>query len=192
MTMFEKTVQIITIIVAIGAFLWGIVSVFILHFQNKKIAKLQSRLECGNHISRTVFDKIFNVLQETSVAMFECYNCAGRQMFPYYRDAIESNENPRYDIDKMSEACDKAKSFLNTLIETTQLNRFIIPTNILEQLESFEISMKIIMNGYSAKMVELDKFEDEQLMMKRAEQLQYDYQEFTSNCREYIDSLQIL
>ena len=61
----------------------------------------------------------------------------------------------------------------------------------LQELEAFEINMKIIMNGYSDKIEQREKFKDENSMMKLAEQLQDDYKEFTSNCRDYIDSLRI-
>ena len=191
MTAFEKAIQIITIVVTTGTFLWGVASIFILNHHNKRIAKLQSLLDCGNYVSRVVFDNIFHILQEASVNMFECYNCAGRQMFPYYKDAIDSEDNPGYNIEKMDEAYDKAKCFLNALIEVTQLNRFIIPEELLEELEAFEINMKIIMNGYSDKIEQREKFKDENSMMKLAEQLQDDYKEFTLNCRDYIDSLRI-
>ena len=194
MTAFEKIIQIITAVISTITFVWGIVSAFIVYNQNKKLTKLQGYIDRGNHVSKVVFDTIFETFQVLSKSMFECYNIAGRELFPYYENAITSIDNPRFDIMKMEDASERARYFLNQMIETVELNRFILSQEILEEVRDFELKMKMIMCVYSEKKEQLRKFpaEKEEEMKKVAEELQSDYQNFTDLCYDYIQELQIV
>ena len=67
MTIFEKTVQIITAIIASLTFVWGVVSAVMVWKQNKKLTKMQGVIDRGSHVSKVVFDKIFSTFERITV-----------------------------------------------------------------------------------------------------------------------------
>lgn len=82
MTCFEKWVQGITAGIAGLTFVWGIISIFIVHRQNKSLAILQGKAEKGIYVSKTVFDRVFLEFQNLSKCLFENYNNACAMLFP--------------------------------------------------------------------------------------------------------------
>ena len=194
MTSIEKIIQTITVIIAGITFVWSVISVFLVYNQNKKLKKLQGGIDRGNHVSKVVFDKIFLTFESLAKIMFDCYNVAGREMFPFYDDAKNSIDNPKLDINKMIEVEKKAINLINKFIEILEINRFILSGEILEKLSNFEIKMKVLKQGYSNKIEQLENFskKEEKDMLKFAEELQEDYKYISDLCNDYIQQLQIV
>ena len=194
MTTFEKWVQGITAGVAVLTFVWSIISIIIIYKQNKKLALLQGKIERGNHVSRTVFDSIFNAFQKLSTDMFYCYNYVGRDMFPYFPAAVNNEYNPHYDQQKMETIYELTRQRLDEVIKQTQLNRFILDDNIIVALESFDLKMQEVLEGYAAKIKFKQRYssQKEKEMQRIAEELQNDYKFFSRLCFIYIQELQIV
>ena len=147
MTVFEKWIQGITAGIAGLTFVWGIISIFIIHRQNKSLAILQGKAEKGIYVSKTVFDRVFLEFQKISKSLFENYNNACN-MASIINEAECFDSKHSY-IEKILEYREESKQAINAFVELICVNQFIIPDNLLSDLQKFEHEIKDVFIMYN-------------------------------------------
>lgn len=196
----EIASMIISLAVAVGALIWGIISDTKNRNLEKRIAVLQGKIEKGNYVSRVVFDQVFLQFQKLSVSLFENYNNAAARLFPIIERVICSQASTQEKIDKMKEYWEKSKEDLNSLIRLIQTNRFILTSEMIQLLEQFEGTMKGLINSYEEKIIDVESpiweklitVKDEQKLQKKAVETQTLYNSIMDCFKKHLESLQII
>lgn len=196
----EIASMIISLAVAVGALIWGIISDTKNRNLEKRIAVLQGKIEKGNYVSRVVFDQVFLQFQKLSFSLFENYNNAAARLFPIIERVICLISNTQEKIDKMKEYWEKSKEDLNGLIQLIQTNRFILTSEMMQLLERFEGTMKGLINSYENKIIDLINEDseklitaiDEQKLQKKAVETQILYNAIMDCFKKHLESLQII
>lgn len=196
----EIASMIISLAVAVGALIWGIINDTKNRNLGKRIAVLQGKIEKGNYVSRVVFDQVFLQFQKLSVSLFENYNNAAARLFPIIERVICSQASTQEKIDKMKEYWEKSKEDLNSLIRLIQTNRFILTSEMIQLLEQFEGTMKGLINSYEEKIIDLINEDseklitaiDEQKLQKKAVETQTLYNSIMDCFKKHLESLQII
>lgn len=196
----EIASMIISLAVAVGALIWGIINDTKNRNLGKRIAVLQGKIEKGNYVSRVVFDQVFLQFQKLSVSLFENYNNAAARLFPIIERVICLISNTQEKIDEMTKYWNKSKEDLNSLIRLIQTNRFILTSEMIQLLERFEGAMKEVINSYEEKIIDLINEDseklitaiDEQKLQKKAVGTQTLYNSIMDCFKKHLESLQII
>ena len=200
MTSIEKIALIISTLLAVGSFVWGIINSVKNQQQQKQITKLTGKIEKSNYVSKVVFDRIFLQFQEISKSLFENYNNAVARLFPVLEATICMIPDKDGKLKKMCEFYCKSREDLNELIHLTQVNRFILTEKMIKKLESFEDVMKELIDGYENKISDvrhgapygyLTRERERELIEKANESLQI-FKEIEEIFANHINSLQIV
>ena len=200
MTSIEKIALIISTLLAVGSFVWGIINGVKNQQQQKQIAKLTGKIEKSNYVSKVVFDSIFLQLQKISKSLFENYNNAVVRLFPVLEATICMIPDKDGKLKKMYEFYCKSQEDLNELIHLTQVNRFILTEEMIKKLESFEDVLKELIDGYENKISDVrhgtsygyvTRERERELIEKANESMQI-FKEIEGIFANHINSLQIV
>ena len=201
MTVFEKWIQGITAGIAGLTFVWGIISIFIVHRQNKSLAILQGKADKGIYVSKVVFDRVFLEFKNLSKCLFENYNNACTKLFPVI-DQVLCFLKQDQKVEKMQEYYNESMKAVNNLVQIIQTNRFIFPNKLIINLEKFENEIKGILQVYDDKIrdtingnnlvIGLVTLKTEQEYVKKSSELSDLFQTIEKEMKEYIESLQVI
>lgn len=196
----EIASMIISLAVAVGALIWGIINDTKNRNLEKRIAVLQGKIEKGNYVSRVVFDQVFLQFQKLSVSLFENYNNVRVKLFPLIEQVICFIANTQKKIDEMKKYYKESTEGFNRLVKLIHTNRFIFTEEMIQLLERFEGTMKGLLYSYQEKISDVEKpiweklitVEEQQKLKKKAEDTYTLYNSIMDCFKKHLESLQII
>lgn len=196
----ESISLIIQLVIPLIALIWSIVNFFILYEQNKRIIFLQSNCEKKVHVSNIVFDKLFLEFQKLSECLFDGYNIVQGKLFPFIEQEVcflSKDEKKQ----KMKAYLDETVVNINNLVRLIHSNKFMLPSEILNNLLEFEKDVKFFMQAYKHKVTDVLKGVNpehgyitpnkEEEYSAKATELSKLYEKIETEMKKYLESLQV-
>lgn len=192
----EIFLQIIVPVISFLSFVWGIISVFVVYGQNKKITSLEKK----NYVSKAVFDKLFSLFQTVSDLMFELYNDFQQNFYPRLDTTKTIITDKKEIVKTMRKYQAETRTRYNEFVKAIHTNRFLIEPTIYDSLLDFEECASELYTRYEDKIydTEAERNEDKRLtrddhrrLQDQAMKLREFYEDSETLIEEYIYDLQV-
>lgn len=198
----------ITIIISIIALVfsgvstaWAVLKTIIDAVNDRKLAVVRKCLDKNAYVSNVIFDKIFAEFQKISECLFNNVSDATTKLFPRVEQVLCRLPYDKK-IEQMRKYENEAIYNANELIKLTQINCFILPENILKQLEEAEDTIRELIVVFQDKIKDAEGNVDvKDRLVQKQEEVKYQKKSdelsrlvfvIETEIRKYLNSLQVI